>query len=772
MVIPVYWQRQVNPEAKNAPEAPASSAENLFVEVFQEAVGLLGAQWLQFQVAFTDIDQHQRWIDYALHSPIGRYAFEVDGEFWHDPSSARVTPADFRSALTRQNSLIHQGWKVYRWTDQQLLIERSRVVEQLRLFLEREIAAGTLGDLLPLQDAAEFSLREHQSAALQALEAMRADSKTIALLTHATGTGKTHVAVTDARRLGLRTLYLAHREKLPRQTEERFGELWPQATTSLFRSGAMRPNAHVVLSTFQAMSRNLSRFDPREFGYLIVDEAHHAVSETFREVIAYFQPRFTLGLTATPERTDERSLLEIFRQTAHRLDLEDAIGRGILVPIRCVRVETNIDLSHVRYNSVDYRAKDLEEAIQVPGRDELVVSMYVSHASGKRAVCFCVNVQHAERMASEFKRAGTAAASVSGRMPVNQREEALRAYETGEVTVLCACDILNEGWDSPCTEVLLMARPSLSKIVYVQQLGRGTRKTPGKEHLLVFDFIDQSARHAQPLSVHRLLKKTEYRPGALVAAPEEQLLQEQQTIGAGEIPPVILGIGIYDTGLRPIDVFRWQDEAEGMVTGNDLAIELRVDDATIRDRVRRGEISPDLSVPVGDREYYYFRHDRIAELQRQYAVTPLSGENIRDLFLKYVDDADMSASYKPALLLGMLQCSDASGRVRVSELVSFFRDFYLQRKEQGLLPEAPSKKMARVAELTDVDIERTMLTMPFEKFERKRFFRRLKDLAMVRFSETLWRRLTEADRERLAAKAREQIVAYYRRPEVAEIVRH
>lgn len=378
----------MNPEAGNASEAPASSAENLFVDVFQEAAGLLAAQWLPFQVPFTDVDQRERRIDYALHSPFGRYAFEVDGEFWHDPSSPRVTPTDFRSTLTRQNSLVYEGWKVYRWTDQQLLIERSRVVEQLRLFLEREIAAGTLGDLLPLQDAGEFSLRKHQSEALGALEAMRNEGKTIALLTHATGTGKTHVAVTDARRLGLKTLYLAHREKLPRQTEERFGELWPKATTALFRSGAQKPDAHVVLSTFQAMSRNLSRFDPREFGYLIIDEAHHAAAPTFREVIAYFQPRFTLGLTATPERPDERSLLEIFRQTAHRLDLEDAIRRGILVPIRCVRVETNVDLSHVRYNSVDYRARDLEEAIQVPGRDELVVSMYARHAPGKRAVCF------------------------------------------------------------------------------------------------------------------------------------------------------------------------------------------------------------------------------------------------------------------------------------------------------------------------------------------------------------------------------------------------
>jgi superfamily II DNA or RNA helicase len=753
----------VSIDARNYSEQPASSAEDRFVEVFQDAVGFLGAQWLQFQLPFTDIDQRQRRIDYALDSRFGRYAFEIDGEFWHDPASPRVMPADFRSALTRQNSLVYQGWKVYRWTDQQLVAERSRVVEQLRLFLEREIAAGSLGDLLPLQDAGEFVLGEHQLEALEALANMRTEGKTIALLTHATGTGKTHVAVTDARRLGLRTLYLAHREKLPKQTQERFIELWPQATTILFRSGAVEPNAQIVLSTFQAMSRNLSRFDPREFGYLIVDEAHHAVADTFREVIGYFQASFTLGLTATPERSDDRSLLEVFRETAHRLELEEAIRRNILVPIRCVRVETNVDLERVRYNSVDYRAKDLEEAIQVPGRDELVVDVYKRHASGKRAVCFCVNVDHAERMATEFVKKGISAASVSGRMDVNHREQALTSYEAGQLRVLCACDILNEGWDSPRTEVLLMARPTLSKIVYVQQLGRGTRKAPGKEYLLVFDFIDKSTRYAQSLSVHRLLKKTEYRPGALVAAPDDQMTEEKKALDASEMSPVILGIGVYDTSLRPIDVFRWQDEAEGMIAANELAVELQVDDSTIRDRVRRGEMVPDLAVPIGDREYYYFRYERVHELQQQYGVTPLSEGNIRGLFLKYVDDADMSASYKPVLLLGMLRCADGGGRVRVSQLVKFFRDFYLQRLEQAMLPEAPSKRMARVAELTDLEIERTMLVMPFEKFERKRFFRRLKDLAIVRFAEPLWRQLTDADRELLATKAHEQIAAYYLR---------
>ena len=123
----------------------------------------------------------------------------------------------------------------------------------------------------------------------------------------------------------------------------------------------------------------------------------------------------------------------------------------------------------------------------------------------------------------------------------------------------------------------------------------------------------------------------------------------------------------------------------------------------------------------------------------------------------------MSASYKPVLLLGMLECADCNGRVNISALVAFFRDFYLKRLKDGLCVEAPKIKMVRAAELTDLQIERIMLGMPFEKFERKRFFRRLKDLSIIRFEEALWRRLTSDDKVLLRSSASEQVQAYYGR---------
>ena len=614
---------------------------------------------------------------------------------------------------------------------------------------------------LPKQEASELSLREHQNDAIQQLVELRKQGKTITLLTHATGTGKTHIAIADAKRLGLRTLYLAHRTNLLTQTQERFGELWPEVESSIYRKKSGKPNSHVILSTVQAISSGLEKFDEREFGYIIIDESHHAAAETYRKVISYFRAKFILGLTATPERHDGQSLIEIFQNCAHRLELEEAIERELLVPIRCVRVKTNIDLSKIRYNGVDYRSRDLGETLLVPDRDRLIVETYLNHVQGKRAVCFCINVDHSESMATAFNQKGVKAAHVSGRMGEQQKQQILEAYRSGEIQVLCACDILNEGWDSPETEVLLMARPTLSKVVYVQQLGRGTRKAPGKDCLLVFDFIDNTSRYAQAMSAHRLFKKPQYRPGALVAAPKNQLAEEAGKFSVGEKPSAILALHLWAEKYEAIDIFRWQDEVQDMYQASELEAELGIGESVVRRWVETGKLTPDHSIPIGERLYHYFKKDRIDDIRQQFKIEPITKANIKAKFFEFVEQMDRRYSYKPVLLLGLLQLADEVGRVHVPDLVQFFKQFYTQRLENGQIVEQPTSRMARIADLTDSDIERIMLAMPFEKFERRKFVRRLKELTRLKIDPVLWRQLTEADRVALQQMAQKALDLYY-----------
>jgi superfamily II DNA or RNA helicase len=743
--------------------AESSSSEDLFIDIFQETLGFERTQLLIPQYSVTDIYGTNRFIDFAFLSRLDKYAFEIDGEVWHAPDGARVNPKIYRDQLLRQNSLVYQGWKVYRWTDIQLNTERERIQEQLLLFLEREITQGTLDGFLPKQEVGEISLREHQVDALKQLEELRNQGKTIALLTHATGTGKTHVAISHAHYLGLRTLYLAHRKTLVTQTQERFSELWSDATSAIYQKKKSKPGSHIVLSTIQAIADSLNQFDEREFGYIIIDESHHATAETYRKVISYFRAKFILGLTATPERHDGQSLTEIFQNCAHRLELEEAIQRGLLVPIRCIRVKTNVDLSKVRFNGVDYRSNDLGYALKVPDRDRLIVDTYCNHTLGKRAVCFCIDIAHAERMAELFNQQNVQAAHVSGRMAENQKEQILADYRTSKIQVLCACDILNEGWDSPETEVLLMARPTLSKVVYIQQLGRGTRTAPGKEYLLVFDFIDNTSRYTQALSTHRLFNNPHYRPGALVAAPTDMLAEEAATYAKGEKPSVVLGLHLWVDKYETIDIFRWQDEVKEMYQTRELEAELGVADNVVKQWVVTGKLIPDHTIPIGTQTCFYFRKERLDEIQKQFNITPTTKENIKIKFVEFVQDMDMKYSYKPVLLLGLLQLADSSGKIKIPDLVAFFKVFYLKRLQNGEPVEKTGSKMERIAELSDAEIETIMLANPFEKFERRKFVRRLKELTLLKFDPVLWKNLTDQDKTHLKQLAETALLEYYQR---------
>ena len=129
---------------------------------------------------------------------------------------------------------------------------------------------------------------------------------------------------------------------------------------------------------------------------IIVDEAHHASADTYQKVLSYFMPEFTLGLTATPERADDKNILDIFKNTAHKLDIQKAVEIGELVPVRCIRIHTNIDLTKVRFNSVQYNIRDLESKIYVPERNQLIVDTWIQYVKDKRTVIFCASVKHAQ----------------------------------------------------------------------------------------------------------------------------------------------------------------------------------------------------------------------------------------------------------------------------------------------------------------------------------------------------------------------------------------
>lgn len=656
--------------------------------------------------------------------------------------------------------MIHDGWQLFRWTDRQLVQEPEGVKEQLALFLGRVPGLLELDDFLPKQAAAAstIDLRIHQQAALDWLACIRSEGKTIALLEHATGSGKTVTAISDARRVGPRVLYVAHRKNLVEQTSREFRRLWPEVSHGRVLGGVSETDREVVCASIQSLGNCLADLPADAFRYLIIDEAHHAAAESYRALLGHLAPAFTLGLTATPERPDGKPILELFRDAAHRLSLEEAIQRGELVPIRCVRVKTNVDLSRVRFNEVQYNRYDLEQSIMVPTRDQLIVDTYLEHVKGRKGVTFCINVRHGEQLAALFRQYGVSAQSVPGTMRSGERAEVLRKYSQGELYMLCACDILNEGWDCPDVEVLLMARPTLSRIVYMQQLGRGTRKAPGKELLIVFDFVDNPGRYNAGLSLHRLTKTKCYRKGALVLAPDVRIAEEQ-----GHKPGLILNLGLWAEGYEEIDLFDWQAVAKDMLSLTQMEARLAVAEGFLRRKIQTGELAPDHTLEIGNRTHYYFCKDRDEAIREQFQIEAVTAQNIRDLFFAFCDEMDMTASYKPVLLLCLLNTVNEQGKVSIATLTQASRDFYERRKAAGLMVEKANMRLARVAELNSTDIQQLILQMPFRKFSQRGYLDYGRDVSQVRFEPKLWRRLSAEDRECLREIAQTHIHRYFER---------
>lgn len=744
-----------------------SAAEDLFIDLFSETFGAEKAGYLYSQYPFFDIYQNSRYADFLLENGGRKVAIEIDDETSHNKSL--VSSNKFYDDLLKQNSMIYLGWDVYRWAVRQMQIQPEAVKDELRVFLGSQLRFREIEDYLPTQrgktlDGAHLELKQHQQEALDALQAMRDRHETIALLYHATGTGKTVTAVMDAKRCGGRTLFLAHTQELVNQAADTFRNLWPEVTVGRYMEAIKEPDAHVVCGSVQSVALHLEDFREDAFSYLIVDEAHHAAADTYQKILAYFHPAFTLGLTATPERTDDnRAILDIFKNTAHKLDIRTAVEIGELVPIRCIRIHTNIDLTRVRFNSVQYNIRDLESKIYVPERNRLIVDTWLQYVRDKRTVVFCASVRHAEQIAELFRQAGVPAAAVSGGMKPAERREFQDRFVRREILVLCACDLLNEGWDCPEIEVLFMARPTMSRVLYTQQLGRGMRLFPGKESLMVFDFVDNASQYNMPQSLHRLFKLKEYRPGQLAVAPGAQKTAEAALYAKGEKPEALIDWPVDATDYELVDIFNWQDEAAGMISQMEFVRRVDVQTETIERYVREGKLVPDLVVPMSEhRTFKYFKEETLERYAKQYGWTLIDDSNRKELFLEMVRQMDMSYSYKPVLIKAILRHADEKGRIQLADIVAYFRAYYEGRRAAGLVVEKPNSLFARGG-YTDKEAERNILANPFKRFEDMQMLRHTRTLGIVQVDESVWKKLTAGEKAEMEKICEEKLEQYFSR---------
>ena len=736
-----------------------SGAEERFIQLFCDVFGPELGQYVYLQFPFVDIYGKHRTIDFAIRSTEGKIAFEVDGNTWHNPG--KVSTDKYEDDLLKQNSMIFEDWKVYRWTDHQLEKTPDRVKDELVTFLGATPALFYIDDDMPMQSGQVFQLWEHQEEALVNLAEMRRNHQTIALVHGATGSGKSAIGVLDAKAVGKRTLFLAHTKELVFQAHKTFRRLWPEVSAGLYVDKYKNTEDFVICGSIQSILRHLDDFRPDSFSYLIIDECHHASAESYQKILSYFKTEFTLGLTATPERTDGEDLLNIFQNVAHKLDIKEAVEAGVLVPVRCIRIKTNIDLQDVRINGFRYNSLDLESKIMVPGRNQLIVDTYLEYVKNKSTVVFCTSVRHAEEIAELFRAQGIIAHSVSGRSSPVERKQILSKYEDGQIQVLCACDLLNEGWDSPRTEVLFMARPTMSKTIYLQQLGRGMRICEGKDFLMVFDFVDNANLFNCPYSMHRLFNIDKYHPGGLVLGSRRAMKWDNDLFTKGEKPEVLVDYPIHATDFEMVDLFNWQNRAKDMVSQIELTRRVSAQSETIERYIREGKLVPDMEVPISaTRSFKYFEPSRIDQICKEFHWTRITKQNIKQLFMDMAKQMTMSYSYKPVFILAFLDHMNEDGEALLEYVTQEFAAFYEGRVERGL-PAEKKKCIFTKGGYTEKQVERLILTMPFKRFEDMGFMHHSKYLGTIKLNRQIMKTLTEEDLADLRAYCHNALERYF-----------
>lgn len=366
--------------------------------------------------------------------------------------------------------------------------------------------------------------REYQKTPIRKLLQLYHDGSGRALLSLATGLGKTFVA---GRFLGhilegnpeLRILVLADQKPLIRQFEESLWSHLPKEVSTHLWYGTESPayDTGIDIGTFQSLNNpdRFSQSHAREYDIVVVDEAHHAPASSYSSVLNKTNPDFLLGLTATPWREDDRSMEELFGPVLESLTMGviEALGKGYLTDVDYRLYSDNIDWEHIhKISKKDYTITDLNKNLFIQERDKEIIDEFekVWEESGTgRAIVYCASIDHAKRMETAFRERDFGTRALHSGLNNREAQRRLRSFRRGDLEIITAVDMLNEGVDVPEVDIIVFLRVTHSRRIFLQQLGRGLRLAEGKKKVTVMDLVADIRRIAEAIEIDAELEKGE-----------------------------------------------------------------------------------------------------------------------------------------------------------------------------------------------------------------------------------------------------------------------
>lgn len=355
-----------------------------------------------------------------------------------------------------------------------------------------------------------ISLRPYQQEALDAVNTFYDKGIKKQLIVLPTGAGKTiifsHLPLIKKNVLPM--LVLAHREELLEQAKTKIEWSNPDLSIDIEQGDRHAGHTDIVIASVptlgRAESKRIEKYSKDYFKSIVIDEAHHAAAPTYRRILDYFNSDFTLGVTATPQRSDNTRLTDVFEDVVYYKTIQDLIEDGFLCSLVGYRVKTTTDISSVATHDGDYVTSQLEDAINNPTRNASIVSAYNNLVPDSKAVVFCAGVKHANDLAASFTASNITTEVILGTTPSDVRSDILQKFKEGSIKVIVNVGVLTEGFDEPTIQSIILARPTRSNLLYTQIVGRGTRLSDGKPYCTIIDIAD-TTKGKKPIGLPSLL---------------------------------------------------------------------------------------------------------------------------------------------------------------------------------------------------------------------------------------------------------------------------